>query len=469
MVLKGADKPWPPQRQVLRLLPISGGIFAGPFKVEAFAPLTAEALLAGYEQLQSYEKEWLREIDIRMCIFEEKEFKAYLDAFASNDRVQVEGYSVLGQQQLKNRKIIDVPGKEPDPKYVTIVDPAGEGYIKSQPRDASGASGSIYAHLGIEEWPEDVKGQITTCEAVAHAYPMRGKAKQRVVHVIGPDFRKKMLAGQKKADLTKAYRNVLHTYIQSSVIHKFKDTPRDLFYKDCFRNDTQQREAFTKRLNRSLYKGKQDKVHQQVKQMILNYKRSLNYDGLRRDLKVANVKFEDYNNMIMGVSPLGMSQKQFKDLCADLIECIKQSQAFKRSEVEFNIVVQGTSVTFYSENPSKANRFFDSEGKGKSDIDIAIVLKCDDLQEFEDDKPPLDPFVRLQQVSQVDTQKVLRLKSFYQKWGPHDYFTGFSENKLGRNIGVVLRRLRDPDVWNSIVVTDKGVNMSMLKGKPFDS
>ena len=214
------DVPWPSPRQVLRLLPISGGIFAGPFKKDTptFAQITADALQAGYEQLQSYEKEWLREIDIRMCIFEQEEFDAYLEAFAKNDRVQVEGYSVLGQQQLNDGTVIDVPGKEPDPEYVTIVDPAGKGYIKTTPNGASGASGSIYAHLGITEWPKDVKGRITTCEAVAHAYPMPGEAKQRVVHVIGPIFSGPKADEAAKADaikqLTNAYRNVFAAYVK---------------------------------------------------------------------------------------------------------------------------------------------------------------------------------------------------------------------------------------------------------------
>ena len=223
VVRNDADVPWPRRRQVLRLLPISGGIFAGPFRGDAatFAPITAKALLAGYEQLQSDEQEYMRKIDIRMCIFEEEEFNAYLEAFAENDKVQVEGYSVLGQQQLENGKIIDVPGKEPDPKYVTIVDPAGKKYIHNRPEGATGASGSIYAHLGItyKQWPEDVKGQITTCEAVAHAYPIpgKGKAKQRVVHVIGPIFSGSKADEDAKADaikqLTKAYRNVFTAYV----------------------------------------------------------------------------------------------------------------------------------------------------------------------------------------------------------------------------------------------------------------
>ena len=221
MALKGADKPWPTRRQVLRLLPISGGLFAGPFKDDTptFARITAKALQAGYQQLQLVEKKLLREIDIRMCIFEEKEFQAYDEAFANNAMVQVKGYSVLGQQQLQNGKVIDVPGKEPDPEYVTIVDPAGKGYIDKAPRGAAGASGSIYAYLKIEnkDWPEDVLGQIDTFEAIAHAYPMPGNVEQRVVHVIGPIFSgsNKDDAAQESAiqQLAKAYRNVFTAYV----------------------------------------------------------------------------------------------------------------------------------------------------------------------------------------------------------------------------------------------------------------
>jgi len=65
----------------LRLLPVSGGIFSGPFK-DQLPYLTAEALESGYVQLSRAQQEQILMADIEMCIFMEREVPAFERAFA---------------------------------------------------------------------------------------------------------------------------------------------------------------------------------------------------------------------------------------------------------------------------------------------------------------------------------------------------------------------------------------------------
>ncbi len=218
MVLKGADKPWPPQRQVLRLLPISGGSFAGSFK-NNISTMTAKALKKGYMQLTHEQKEKLTQIEVDMCIFEKSEFELFETAFAHVEeiKVHVKPYSVLGTQRGSKAAGIH----KPDPRYDTIVDPAGLPYINgSGPRGAGYASKSIYEHIHIDKdasFPKGVQGKITAdTQAVAHAYPMPGAVEQRVVHVVGPDFRENPCQSEDAIQqLAKAYRNVFTAYVDS--------------------------------------------------------------------------------------------------------------------------------------------------------------------------------------------------------------------------------------------------------------
>jgi hypothetical protein len=59
---------WQTQTKTLRLLPISGGIFCGPF--QPFL-LTFQALSAGWEMLSLDTQEILNNREVEMCIFME--------------------------------------------------------------------------------------------------------------------------------------------------------------------------------------------------------------------------------------------------------------------------------------------------------------------------------------------------------------------------------------------------------------
>ena len=101
------------------------------------------------------------------------------------------------------------------------MDPAGLPFIeRSGPRYAGFASKAIYEHIRIDKnasFPEGVQGQITQeTQAVAYAYPMPGEAKQRVVHVVGPDFTSQDAAKEERDaidQLAKAYQNVFTAYV----------------------------------------------------------------------------------------------------------------------------------------------------------------------------------------------------------------------------------------------------------------
>ena len=64
----------------LRLLPISGGIFAGPFAPELPA-LTASALRSAFDALPDREQQMVSVARLDLCIFVESEYAAFVEAF----------------------------------------------------------------------------------------------------------------------------------------------------------------------------------------------------------------------------------------------------------------------------------------------------------------------------------------------------------------------------------------------------
>ena len=78
------------EASVLRLLPISGGIFAGSFQpIEKIAPLTAKAIQAGIKALSAEDTAKLSTRDIQLCIFEEVQYQAFLRAMKVCTRATV--------------------------------------------------------------------------------------------------------------------------------------------------------------------------------------------------------------------------------------------------------------------------------------------------------------------------------------------------------------------------------------------
>uniref|UniRef100_A0A7S3B3J4 Macro domain-containing protein n=1 Tax=Haptolina ericina TaxID=156174 RepID=A0A7S3B3J4_9EUKA len=81
-----------PQLTTLRLLPISGGIFAGAYQ-DQIAPLTMAALANGYRMLGAAEQKQLlgEAIQLHLCIFLEKEMSAFEAALANMCGVLLHG------------------------------------------------------------------------------------------------------------------------------------------------------------------------------------------------------------------------------------------------------------------------------------------------------------------------------------------------------------------------------------------
>ena len=65
----------------LRMLPISGGVFAGPF-AEELPTLTAAALRGAFDALPDRSQHTVSVARLEMCIFDESEYDAYTAAFA---------------------------------------------------------------------------------------------------------------------------------------------------------------------------------------------------------------------------------------------------------------------------------------------------------------------------------------------------------------------------------------------------
>lgn len=203
-----------------------------------------------------------------------------------------------------------------------------------------------------------------------------------------------------------------------------------------------------------------DDLQTRARQRAANHERALSR-GLLDDLEAAGVSVEAYNDMILGKTPLGLTEDTFVRLCTDLIAAINESPPFRERPGNFRIIFSGTGTTFYSENPQKftngRSSFFDE----RSDIDIALVFEEDEWYKrvtLTENHPPRNRGVRAQQVSQSDTCNALNLYDFHKKYGPHDYMRKPTEPTVtGRNVGVVLLRnketaLRNDVCKNSIVV-----------------
>ena len=128
-------------------------------------------------------------------------------------------YGVLGTRSGPAGIRQVVPGPTAD--LCAFCDPAGLRYIqKYGPKDASGASGSIYAWLGISEQyafpPDVVKAIVQETDAKAFVYDVHGKGRAICIHVVGPQFHRypETTEGYATAvqTLSVAYENVLKEF-----------------------------------------------------------------------------------------------------------------------------------------------------------------------------------------------------------------------------------------------------------------
>ena len=121
-------------------------------------------------------------------------------------------YGILGERRQydgNTQQVADQPGNE-----VTLTDPAGLESIQDKgPQAADGAAGSLYRHLGMKRWthfPTEVRDAITQpCQAKCHNY--KGGC---VVHVVGPDFRKREVSLMRAhEELRDAYHALLTEFV----------------------------------------------------------------------------------------------------------------------------------------------------------------------------------------------------------------------------------------------------------------
>jgi hypothetical protein len=104
------------------------------------------------------------------------------------------------------------------------------------------------------------------------------------------------------------------------------------------------------------------------------------------------------------------------------------------------LILSGSCTTFYSENPSKAGKFFDKEarqGPKAGDIDVAIV--CRDPQKLEQHfgGPPTNRFGTWGSNSTMKAFPSLR--DIYKTWGNHPFLKLYVDNPkyFNRDIGIV--------------------------------
>ena len=132
-------------------------------------------------------------------------------------------YGVLGTRLGTAGLTQAAPGPTAD--LCAFCDPAGLRYIQEYgPQGASGASGSIYAWLGISEQkafpPGVVKAIVKETDAKAFVYDVHGKGRAICIHVVGPEFRRypATTEGYTKSytaavqTLSVAYENVLKEF-----------------------------------------------------------------------------------------------------------------------------------------------------------------------------------------------------------------------------------------------------------------
>jgi len=128
-------------------------------------------------------------------------------------------YGVLGNRLGLAGITQEAPG--PTANLCAFCDPAGLRYIQEYgPQGASGASGSIYAWLGISEqkaFPPDVVNAIVKeTDAKAFVYDVHGKGRAICIHVVGPQFGRSRATNEGYAaaveTLSVAYENVLKEF-----------------------------------------------------------------------------------------------------------------------------------------------------------------------------------------------------------------------------------------------------------------
>eukprot|EP00967_Tisochrysis_lutea_P084109 scaffold117407_cov33-Tisochrysis_lutea.AAC.1 len=101
-------------------------------------------------------------------------------------RLVIAPYSVLGQQMVPGKGVVEKASR-PD-QTIAFCDPAGLPFIQHYgPQMAGGASGALYAFLGIrdsEAFPDPVRQAVTTiASAKYHQYGML-----HCIHTVGPNF-----------------------------------------------------------------------------------------------------------------------------------------------------------------------------------------------------------------------------------------------------------------------------------------
>lgn len=70
------------EAETLRLLPLSGGVFAGPL-YNQLPPITQQALIMAFEQLHQYDREFLLkdQTKLELCVFMNREWDMYKSVF----------------------------------------------------------------------------------------------------------------------------------------------------------------------------------------------------------------------------------------------------------------------------------------------------------------------------------------------------------------------------------------------------
>jgi len=189
----------------------------------------------------------------------------------------------------------------------------------------------------------------------------------------------------------------------------------------------------------------------------------LRAEKLSQDLANASISIPDFNEMVLRKKPLGFQDcGQFNQFCRDLSDNIRQAfdkHRFSNTDA-FDLVFSGTATGFFTENPTKpAGRHFDSVESGSSDIDIAIVVRDQNLLrqilgEFKERSYPKNKYLRMQQYSQVDSRNLLSLDAFNRKWGEGGYQHLTDPEKastiLRREVGIVLFKSSESPMMNNI-------------------
>lgn len=194
------------------------------------------------------------------------------------------------------------------------------------------------------------------------------------------------------------------------------------------------------------------------------YKFTENYQNmhdpirLRQDLKKAKVSTDQYNAMINKDCPLGFNKKQYTNFCEELYEAVKKGCISHVPEIKplFRLVLSGTSTTFYSENPTKENHFFDKDGKYESDIDVAVQFTDDTYRNnFISKTKHLESYpssLPWQHYGQKACVSILNLQAFHEKWGPNNYQTDIDKRRtrLQRSVGIIILKIADTPTHNRL-------------------